>query len=667
MKLLRFILLLVLPTLLFSQSTPDYGLNKPLDAENLDRLDSMIKANAPEVHALKAMAQVANTFSRYSKNMNAYIWMQRYKSLFPNNEQEIQARLNQFSQFAITEYPDTTNRSLFLQYAKINAPSEDAYVSFLRYISEPINFGRWQQAIDEIKANATLFPNKEDYFTDIIEIMTRPTEGLYVTNLGTNINTAVSEWDPNLTADGEHLYFSGNNRGGGQGGDDVWVSDLVDGIWQKPRNLGRKVNGDRNETIDNISTDGNTLMLSGDFMGTFGNFDIYSIDREGDDWGGLFHYPYPINTEYVDEGGNITADRKAMIFTSDRPGGVGEFVPLNQVSHGSTMGNMDVYVSFQSDTGWSGPINLGGTINTPYAERSPYLHPDGKTLYFSSDGHPGLGGLDVYVSKRLDDTWTNWSKPINLGNEINTILNDWGYKVGISGDSAVFSGFARTNGYGQWDLYSITLPKGARPNPVVLISGLLKDSKGRKVEAEIVWEDLETGEILGTTKSNYTNGHYFIALPIGKNYGYYVKKNGYYPTSNSVDLTNAKDGQRKKVDIELISVNEIKNDKSSVVINNIFFDFDSANLHKESELELNRLVGFLKDNKIAKVTIVGHTDKVGEKTYNKKLSLDRANSVKKYISSKINNTTISTLGMGSDEPIDKTDDSKNRRVEIKVE
>lgn len=667
MKFIRYILLIVLPTIVLAQSTPDYGLNKPLTAKNIDRLDSMIKANAPQEHAIKAMAQVANTFSRYGKNMNAYIWMERYLQLFPENKEEMIQRLNYFAQYAITEYPDTTNKSLFLDFALKNAPSEDAYVAFIKYISEPINFGRWNEAIAEIKKIAPKFPNKTEAFNDLIEIMTRPTEGLFVTNLGPNINTAVSEWDPNLTADGEQIYFSGNNRAGGQGGDDVWVSDLVDGVWQKPRNLGRKVNGARDETIDNISTDGNTLMLSGDFMGTFGKFDIYSIDRDGEDWGGLFHYPFPINTQYVDEGGNLTADRKAMVFTSDRPGGVGDYVPLNQLSHGSNMGNMDVYVSFQTDTGWSNPVNLGETINTPFAERSPYLHPDGKSLYFSSDGHPGLGGLDVFVSKRLDDTWTKWSKPVNLGNEINTILNDWGYKVGISGDSAVFSGFARTNGYGQWDLFSVTLPKGARPNPVVLVSGLIKDSKGRNIGAEVVWEDLETGEVLGTTKSNNIDGHYFIALPIGKNYGYYVKRDGYYPASNSVDLSNAKDGQRIKVDIDMISVSEIKNDKSSVVINNIFFDYNSANLHKESELELKRLAEFLKTNKIAKIKVIGHTDKVGSEKYNKKLSLERAKSVKNFIVSKLKDLEIDTEGMGFSKPIDPNDDSKNRRVEIVVE
>ncbi len=667
MKLIRLFFLIVLSSMIYAQNTPDYQLNKPLTTENLDRLDSMIKANAPDAGALSAMMQVSNTFLRVGKAINAFTWMERYTHLFPTQEKALLDNLKQYENIALTQYPDSVNRALYESYAIKYAPSEDAYVAFTRYISDDINYGRWQNVFNEIKRFAPAFPNKQQHFLDLIEIIARKDEGLRVNNLGNNINTFVNEWDPNPTSEGTQIYFSGNPRSGGLGGDDVWVSSLVDGVWQTPKNLGNKVNGERDETIDNISADGNTLMLSGDFMGTFGKFDIYSIDKVGDDWGDLYHYPYPINTEHVDEGGNITADRKALLFTSDRPGGIGEFVPLNTYANGSIMGNMDVYVCFMTDSGWSDPVNLGKTINTPYAERSPYLHPDGKSLYFSSDGHAGLGGLDVFKSVRLDDTWTNWSKPVNLGKEINTILNDWGYKVGITGDSAFFSGFARTNGYGQWDLYSITLPKDARPDPIVMVSGTISDNRGNKLEAEVVWEDLTTGKALGTTKSNMMSGHYFIALPVGRNYGYFVKKDGYYPTSNSIDLRKSKDGDSRKVDIELVSINDMKSKASSIIVNNIFFDFDSAVLKKESTSELKRLVDFVKQNSINKLKIIGHTDKVGTDEYNKKLSLNRAIAVKNHLIEILPQLKITTLGKGDTEPIDNKDDSKNRRVEIIVE
>ncbi|MER3327955.1 MAG: OmpA family protein, partial [Candidatus Kapaibacterium sp.] len=173
--------------------------------------------------------------------------------------------------------------------------------------------------------------------------------------------------------------------------------------------------------------------------------------------------------------------------------------------------------------------------------------------------------------------------------------------------------------------------------------------------------------VLGTTKSNLMSGHYFIALPVGKNYGYYVKKDGYYPTSNSIDLTKSKDGDSRKVDIELVSTKDMKTKSSSITINNIFFDFDSAILKKESTSELKRLVDFVQKNSIDKIKIIGHTDKVGSDKYNEKLSIDRAISVKKYISNSLPKLQITTIGKGATEPRDKTDDSKNRRVEIVVE
>lgn len=671
MRFIRIITLLVLfvtfYTVTKSQDVPDYKLNRPLVKEQIDYLDSLIRKHAPAQHALNATLRVKNAFHRMNKSMNAYFWLNRYVELFPSRKQALENQLTKLEKIVLTQFPDSLNRPLYAQYAIDNKDTDNGYVAFIRYISHDVNHGHWEKVVEHLKKFAPVFPSKKQHFQDLYEIVMRPEEGLRVTNLGENINTAVSEWDPNPTSDGTKLYFSGNHRAGGMGGDDVWVSHLENGVWQKPKNLGRKVNGKNSETIDNISADGNTLMLSGDFMGTFGNFDIYSIDKDGDDWGDLFHYPYPINTEYTDEGGNLTADRKAMLFTSDRPGGTGEFVPLYTINHGNSMGNMDIYVSFDTDSGWSELVNLGPTVNTPYAERSPYLHPDGKTLYFSSDGHPGLGGLDVFKTVRLDDSWTNWSKPVNLGKEVNTILDDWGYKIGITGDSAIFAGYMRTNGYGFWDLFSITLPDAARPNPVAIVSGRITNSQGRSVAAEVVWEDLETGEKLGTTKSNRMTGHYFIALPVGKNYGYYVEKSGYYPSSNNVDLSKAKDGQNVKADIKLTSLREMKNQKNSVVVNNIFFDFDSANLRKESISELNRLTMFIKSNNVKSLKIVGHTDKSGTEKYNKDLSLRRANSVKNHLATKLKGVEISTEGKGYTEPIDPNTPAKNRRVEVFVE
>lgn len=183
------------------------------------------------------MVQVSNTFYRISKAMNAYTWMERYTHLFPKQEEALLNNLKQFELVALTQYPDSVNRTLYESYAIKNAPSENSYIAFMRFISDDINYGRWQKVLAEINRFSPAFPNKKQHFSDLIEIITRKDEGLRITNLGNNINTFVSEWDPNPTAEGNKIYFSGNPRTGGLGGDDVWVSHLVDGIWQIPQNL----------------------------------------------------------------------------------------------------------------------------------------------------------------------------------------------------------------------------------------------------------------------------------------------------------------------------------------------------------------------------------------------------------------------------------------------
>ena len=430
------------------------------------------------------------------------------------------------------------------------------------------------------------------------------------------------------------------------------------------------MNGPNDETIDNIKADGNDILLSGTFEGTFGLFDIYHVQRTVNGWGSLEHYPYPINTRWVDEGANLTSDGKALLFTSDRPGGTGEFHPYGSQFHGGLNGNMDIYVCLKTDSGWSAPINLGTTINTPYAERSPYLHPDGKTLYFSSDGHPGLGRIDVFKSIRLrEDSWTEWSEPVNLGKEINTILDDWGYKVSVTGDSAFFAGKNRTEGYGDWDLYSVTLPKISKPAQVVTIKGKVTDTKGNFLSAEIKWEDLSTGKNAGSLTSNPEDGSYIIMLPLGKNYGYYAEKQGFYPSSQNINLKKAEEGSVINEDIVLTSLKEMKEEKAKVRINNIFFDFDEYSLLPESSPELDRLAALLQSNNELEVEIDGHTDIVGKGEYNFDLSLKRAEIVRDYLISKgVASTRFTVKGLGKTKPVAPNDTeegrAKNRRVEI---
>jgi outer membrane protein OmpA-like peptidoglycan-associated protein len=337
--------------------------------------------------------------------------------------------------------------------------------------------------------------------------------------------------------------------------------------------------------------------------------------------------------------------------------------------HGNNLHACDIYVSILNEHNqWSEPINLGHVINTRYCDRMPFLHPDMKTLYFSSDGHGGLGKLDVFKSTRLADTcWDCWSEPVNMGKEINTTESDWGYKISTDGTRAYFS--KRQNAKGDDDIYWLNLPNHLRPDFVATISGKITDTKNQPIATEIRWEDLERGEKVGQSKSDPTDGSYFIVLPLGKMYGYYVNKPEYYPISNNVDLRKINEAKEVVEDITLISYKQMIEDSIAVPINNLFFDFDQSVILPTSIPELKRLANIIK-LKNPKVEISGHTDSVGDDQYNQVLSEKRAAAVKDFLVTEgCNPDRLFTIGYGRSRPVESNESdagrAKNRRVEIK--
>ncbi len=643
---------------------------KAKSIEEFSKIDNFIRKYAPSDSALQKIQNLATRHHINGRSAVARELYNFYKHLFPNKDSALSKVINDLEIIMLTQTPQSDVRPIYESFIEQKKGTINGFLSLQRLTDDFINRKQWDSAIFIYEKYYNLFPERRNTFDKILEILKAPTENLIIHNLGSQINTTQNEWDPNPTPDGRYLYFSSNHRNGGNGNDDVWYCEMENGVWSKPKNPGSRINGKNDETIDNVTIDGTGLLLSGTFQGTFGKFDIYMIEKDSIGWSELYHFPYPINTIHTDESGYITSDGNALIFTSDRPGGIGPHIPFGWIYNGGSNGNMDIYISMKTDTGWSQPINLGPTINTPYAERSAYLHPDGKTLYFSSDGHLGLGRLDVFKSVRLNEnSWTEWSVPINLGKEINSANDDWGYKIGITGDSAFFSALNRIDGYGGWDLYSISLPKSAKPEKVVTIKGRVLDSKGKPLSAVIKWENLETSKQIGILKSDPRDGYYFIALPLGVNYGYYAEKSGYYPISNNINLNKINNLTEITEDIILTSIKEMKNENAKIRINNIFFDFDKSELKRESFPELDRLVDFILKNKPKKVKIEGHTDNSGSIEYNNKLSYQRAEAVFKYLISKgIDENILSFEGFGMSKPIvenkDELSRAKNRRVEI---
>lgn len=558
------------------------------------------------------------------------------------------------------------------RFIKRSAPNEEAFVALERVAEPYIRAGEWEQAAEVYERYRGLFDTMDERFEKVIALLEAGEEGLVVANLGQGINTSAHEGLPVPTADGRHLYFTGKDRSDGFGEEDIFVSIFENDGWGKAENLGAGVTGVntmRNESLCSISADGNRLILFGNYPGSFGGGDIFYSDRTRRGWGRMQHLPRPINSIYFESDGFISSDGKAILFSSDRPANIGEFHPKDEPFHGNTWGNTDIYVSLRTPEGYSEPVNLGPCINTPYAERTPFLHPDGKTLYFSSDGHYGLGRLDVFKTVRLSETsWTSWSEPVNLGKQINTAGDDWGYTVATSGEVAYFAAYEVDAGYGGYDIYSITLPSQARPEAVATISGNVMDEKGNSLAAAIKWENLATGENVGELRSNPQDGSYFIVLPLGANYGYYAEKEGYYPVSKNVDLTEQTEAVDITEDIALASISEIRQKGTAVRINNIFFDFDRYSLRPESFPELNRLAKILKENPETRVEIAGHTDNIGSEVYNLELSRKRAQSVVGYlISAGCSRTGLIPRGYGEQKPIDTNETEQGRAVNRRVE
>jgi OmpA-OmpF porin, OOP family len=327
-------------------------------------------------------------------------------------------------------------------------------------------------------------------------------------------------------------------------------------------------------------------------------------------------------------------------------------------------------VSFmQDDSVWTEPLNLSKTINTAAEESAPFLSIDDKTLYFSSKGFSGFGGSDIYISKRLDDTWTNWSPPENMGNTINSPMEDLFFNIPANSEYAYYSrGVSAEN----TDIFSIKLPILRSPDAWVNVTGKLIDSKTEApIGAKIIYERLPDGKDMGLSQSDPKNGEFEIKLPTGYVYSIRAEAKNYISESQNIDLRNIT--TETKIEFRLRPIEVVRLETNAMfTFNGIFFDYDKAVLKPESFPELERIVQLLNEKPNMTIELAGHTDNRGTMTYNKNLSLRRANAVKKFMTSKgIGANRITTIGYGESRPLVSNDDEKegreiNRRVEFKI-
>ncbi len=740
-----------------------------------------------------------------------------------------------------------------INYLKKAPHTELAFVVTQRILSTFISRHQYTEAVkrlDKLPVN-----HQQEKYKELKDLLLAKNDPSIVPVPLTNLNTRGNEFSPVISADEETLFFCGQNRTDNLGGEDIFEAELKQG-----KVISTYLNSisttEENEAPVGVSSDGTKLIL-------FQSGNLYVAEKTEYGWQ---HDKSPLD-EQINEGAwqgdaMISSDGNVLLYSSYRENEVYNLnTPEDKIYHGDLAYATDIFISIKDTLeNWTYPKNIGPVINTSFCERFPFLHPDMKTLYFSSDGHGGLGKLDVFKSTRLSDScWTCWSEPINLGKEINTIESDAGYKVSTSGEIAYFTqnkrnvqsssvmfvldvsgsmsgekikelkevskktiqeiinsnsevaiaafdgscaqpityslpftkdynkvekfidglsanggtpmyeayymaskmlktasknpmknriivlmtdgdatscnylsdlledlaskkslfrtqtiayqvnensdafndlseiasasggelfeanstndlgtAFEQANnsiyqilsGNDNKELFQIKLPNHLRPDLVAKIRGVLKDYNNNPISTSIRWEDLETNKLIGIAKSDPSDGSYFIALPMGKNYGYYVEDSVFFPSANNLDLRNSNSVVEIHNDIKVITFDQMIQEGIAVKMNNLFFEFGKYALLPSSIPELNRVAKIIKRYNLV-VEIGGHTDDVGDNTTNQLLSEKRAEAVKSYlIANGCQTSQLMTVGYGEEQPEFPNDSdenkAKNRRVEIKV-
>ncbi len=505
-----------------------------------------------------------------------------------------------------------------------------------------------------------------------------------VENLGNQVNSEYNEINPVISPDGQTLYYARishpQNTHGDKGSQDIWYSELQPTKqWGPARRMGSPLNKDEYNCAYSITPDGNTMLIKGAYNnGTYETRGFSTSKRTANGWS----EPQKLNVigyEGLSKGlfdcGFMSSDGKVLLMA---------------FSEKKNSKEDDIYVSFrQKDNSWSKPVSIGTDVNSKFTETTPFLAPDGATLYFSSDRDGGMGSNDIYVCKRVDKTWKHWSKPQNVGRDINTDGYDAYYSVAASGEYAYMTTFKGTLGKGDLvrvklidDTPPATLADGkpaqagsgnqpgegnlTRPDPVALISGKVIDQKtGKPIAARIIYQTLPDGAEAGEANSDPVTGEYKLVLPYGQKYSMRAIAPDFIAEGDNIDLTQTKGYQEiKGKELKLVPIEVGR----AVRLNNIFFDLGKSELRSESSPELDRIVTVLNDNPKMVIELGGHTDNTGSKELNSKLSQDRADSVREYLIGKgIEPDRVASKGFGETKPVATNDTEEGRQQNRRVE
>ena len=471
--------------------------------------------------------------------------------------------------------------------------------------------------------------------------------------LGDTVNCFPMQYFPVLTADEQELIFTRRLGESNEDDEDLVISKKDSlGHWQKPESISPNVNSEFNEGTCSISADGRQLIFTS-CLGRkgFGNCDLFQSLKVGGIWSQPLNMGPQINSAAWESQPSLSADGRVLYFLSDRKGG---------------LGNRDIYVSHQIEPNkWTKAENLGSKINTSYDEISPFVHANGRTLFFAANGRLGFGGYDLFRSEKENG---EWQEPINFGYPVNNHEDQFSLFITADGKRGYYSheeGSKNTSG----KIYEITVPEELqikfRSN---YVKGKVRDRKsGLPLNARIELYNVVTNELVSFVNSDSITGEYLMVLTQGSEYGLFVSKKDYVFQSLNFNYES-------EINIEPVVVNVFL-DRVTVgaisVLKNIFFEFDKYDLQDKSKTELEKMVRFLTENPLIKIEIGGHTDNDGSPAYNLKLSQNRAQSVASYLLQYgIDIKRISQKGYGADRPIQPNDSEENkqanRRIEFKI-
>lgn len=473
-------------------------------------------------------------------------------------------------------------------------------------------------------------------------------------NLGKAVNTDQMEYFPSISANGTMLVFTHRKMEGPQEGldEDFWYTrrDSVGAEWQEAQRLPGKLNSPGNEGAQTITADGEVIFFAAcKRPNGYGSCDIFASFRQGDgSWGKARNLGKAINSKLWESQPSISPDGQTLYFVRGKS---------------SYDKELNIFYSRFTKNGWTEARPVPGEVNTSGQETSPFIHFDNQHLYFSSNGHPGMGDLDFFVSTRQADG--SWGEAQNLGYPINTPAQEFSLIVAPDGKTGYFSSNALESTLGMLDLYSFEVPEESRSEPIAYLKGTVVNKKNQDpLQAMISFINLQDSA-RQFVKSSTRQGEFYAVLPVQEEYALSIAKKGFLFYSRHFQLREKNQEEAREIRVELIPIEK----GQQVKLENVFFEFDAYELQQRSYPELDKVVEFLEANPGVMARLEGHTDNQGKDDYNKELSRNRAKTVYQYlIDQGIDERRLDYKGYGADQPIATNDTEKgraqNRRTEM---